>query len=61
MLQEYVVFDWTDVEHDVKNNPVSYPKPVFIRGEVEFYEYLQVSKGKKISVYKLGKCLLDWS
>jgi len=58
MDTDYVIIDYTNCkEYDNSD------RKIMIVSEKTMFEYLNTSKqnGLKISVYKLGKCLLDWS
>jgi hypothetical protein len=57
MTREYIVFDYTDVK-DVKLDD-----PTFIRffSTDDLFDWIDENKDTAFVVYKLGKCLIDWS
>jgi len=59
----YLARDWTDCEaQQNSSHVVSGPKDRFVR-EDNIFEAINVAKeeGRKIAIFKLGDCVIDWS
>ena len=61
-MDEYIILDFTDIERDANDTIIGKPiaklvSELFIWDEVDRIK----NDERKASIYKLGKCLLDWS
>lgn len=55
---DYVIFDYTDAKEENFSD-----RTILVMSYAKMFEFVQEAKeeNRKISVYELGDCLLDWS
>lgn len=57
-MKDYLIKDYTDVSIDNEKEPT-----IQVVSEEELWDFLQSLKNKrrKIAIFEVGDCLLDWS
>ncbi len=62
MMQGYIIFDFSETKQDSNHILIGEPK---VRHVSSALIWSEIDKAKddelKISIYKLGECLIDWS
>ena len=61
-MTEYIIFDFTNTQRDTLNKVIGEPTIKRVT-ESSIWDELDRIKNdeREVSIYELGKCLLDWS